>query len=48
MTAGASSGGGLAAFVLNKVFRNKQTNKTKRQENETGRTNIESKSRVRS
>jgi hypothetical protein len=46
MTAGASSGGGLAALVLNKFFRNKQTKTSKREKNETSRTKIESRNRV--
>lgn len=45
--AGASSGGGLAALVLNKLCRNKLSHKLKG-ENETSRTRIETRDRVRS
>lgn len=41
---GATSGGGLAAFVLNKFCRKKQTNQTKREQNETSRNGIQSRS----
>ena len=44
--AGASSGGGLAAFVLNKLCRNKLSHKIKG-EDETSRTRIAARDRVR-
>lgn len=34
MAAGATSGGGVAAFVLNKIYRNSKQTKTKNNQNE--------------
>ncbi len=44
--ASATSGGGLAVFVLNKFCKKKQTNQTKREQNETNRDGNESRSRI--
>jgi hypothetical protein len=36
MTVGATSGSGVAAFVLNKIYRNSKQTKTKNNQNEKG------------